>query len=53
MFKLNLACCVCKKQAEYVKELDSNKGFKYYCGEHFNNDTKNYAMQIKKILDRR
>jgi hypothetical protein len=35
MVKLNLSCCVCKRDAEFVKELDNNKGFKFYCQEHF------------------
>jgi len=50
---LKLSCCVCSKNAEFVKELDNNKGFKFYCQEHFGNDTKDYTAQIEKILNRR
>ena len=53
MFKLNLACCVCKKEASFIKELDSNKGFKYYCKEHFNNNENDDRKMIQKILNRR
>lgn len=53
MFKLNLECCICKKQAEFVKELDSNKGFKYYCQEHFDDNSNNDRLIIQKILNRR
>lgn len=48
MFKLNLACCVCKKKAEFVTELDNNKGFKYYCQEHFGND----IMTLKELANK-
>ena len=33
--EVDLVCCICKDKAEYVKELERDKGWEYFCEKHF------------------